>query len=63
MRGTVSRQKIPGMIPASAHSPQLMLMPSAAARFTARGLAAIAVMNMADDTVVVCKERGGAKRV
>lgn len=39
-----------------AHSPQLMLMPSAAARLTARGLAAMAVMNMAEETVVVWKQ-------
>jgi hypothetical protein len=32
-----------------------MLMPSAAAKLTARGLAAMAVMNMAEDTVVVCR--------
>jgi hypothetical protein len=37
----------PGTMPASAHRPQEMLMPSAAARLTASGLAAIAVMNIA----------------
>jgi hypothetical protein len=31
-------------------------MPSAAARFTANGLAAMAVMNMAEETVVVWKQ-------
>jgi hypothetical protein len=33
-----------------------MSMPAEAARLTARGLAAMAVMNMADDTVEVWKQ-------
>lgn len=55
-RGMVSRVKTPGTMPASAQVPQLIVWPRAsAARFTARGLAAIAVMNIADETVVAWK--------
>jgi hypothetical protein len=54
------RQVRPGTRPARAHVPQLMLMPAADARLTARGLAAMAVMNMADDTVLVCRRGGRA---
>ena len=47
----------PGMRPASAQVPQLMVVPSASlARSTASGFAAIAVMNMADEMVVVWKQ-------
>ena len=38
-------------MPASAQVPQLMEMPSAAARLTASGLAAIAVMNLGEGGV------------
>lgn len=44
-------------MPASAQVPQLMVLPRAsAARFTERGFAAMAVMNMAEDMVVVWKQ-------
>ena len=53
MAGTPRRQTSPGTAAATAHVPQLMVSPmTSAARFTASGLAAIAVMNMAEETVV-----------
>ena len=57
MSGTDNRQMTPGIRPASAQVPQLMVVPSASlARSTASGFAAIAVMNMADEMVVVWKQ-------
>lgn len=47
---TEMRHTTPGTRPASAQEPQEMLMPAEAARLTARGLAAMAVMNIAEDT-------------
>ena len=44
------------LLPARAHVPQLMVLPRAsAAKLTASGFAAMAVMNMADEMVVVWK--------
>lgn len=56
-RGMVSSVNPPGTMAASAHVPQEMVVPNAsAARLTARGFAAIAVMNMAEETVVAWKQ-------
>lgn len=53
-RGVITRQTRPGTRPASAQVPQLMVDPRASlAKSTARGLAAIAVMNIAEEIVVV----------
>lgn len=57
MRGTAARQMRPGTRPAKAQLAQLMELPKASlARSTARGFAAIAVMNIADEMVVVWKQ-------
>ena len=57
MRGVAARQTSPGTRPARAQVPQLMVDPRASlARSTARGLAAMAVMNIADEIVVVWKQ-------
>lgn len=56
MRGTLTRHTSPGTIPASAHRPHEISMPAEAARLTERGLAAMAVMNMADETHDVWKQ-------
>lgn len=49
--------KVIRVSPARAQVPQLIVLPSAsAARLTARGLAAMAVMNMAEEMVLVWKQ-------
>ncbi len=51
------RQMSPGTRPASAQVPQLMVVPRVSlARSTASGLAAMAVMNMAEEMVDVWKQ-------
>ncbi len=57
MRGAEMRQMIPGTSPARAQVPQEMGYPrDCVARSTARGLAAMAVMNMAEEIVLVWKQ-------
>ena len=51
-QGTAMRLAIPGTLAASAHFDQEMSTPSLAAAATARGLAAIAVTNMAEVTTL-----------
>ena len=54
MRGVAIRQTRPGTRPARAQVPQLMVVPRASlARSTASGLAAMAVINMAEEIVDV----------
>ena len=56
MAGTANKHRMPGTSPASAQVPHEIVFPSAsAARLTASGLAAMAVMNMADETHEVWK--------
>mmetsp|Transcript_45100 Transcript_45100/g.134648 ORF Transcript_45100/g.134648 Transcript_45100/m.134648 type:complete len:244 (-) Transcript_45100:312-1043(-) len=56
MSGTSARHTSPGTSAAMAQPPQEISTPAASARFTASGLAAMAVMNMEEDTVVVWKQ-------
>ena len=54
MSGVQTRQISPGTIPANAQAPHEMGCPKVSeARLTARGFAAMAVMNMADEMVLV----------
>ena len=56
MRGVAARQMRPGTMPAMAQAPQEMGWPRASdAKLTARGLAAMAVINMADEMQLVWK--------
>ena len=56
MRGVAKRQISPGTSPANAHVPQLIVEPRASrARSTAKGFAAMAVINMAEEIVLVRK--------
>ena len=56
MAGTDTRHTRPGTRPARAQVPHEMVVPSAsAARLTASGLAAMAVMNMAEEMQDVWK--------
>lgn len=54
MRGAAARHMSPGTMPARAQAPQVMGCPRASeARLTAKGLAAMAVMNMAEEMQLV----------
>ena len=57
MRGAAMRHMRPGTMPARAQAPQEMGCPRASeARLTARGLAAMAVMNIAEEMQLVWKQ-------
>lgn len=56
INGAAARHISPGTIPASAQAPQEMGWPRASeAKFTAKGLAAMAVINIADEMQLVWK--------